>query len=325
MSEGLGALEHGDDARCYAEPYEPGDAQRVLEILNELREDGCSSITIANSTGMERATVEQILLDLRSDGRARYVNNRRGVVLWFPPLTRYDPMAEDVTPDRPKEPVLETPTRHKCLVPWCKHLIDKKGQAMRDHLIRTHNIPADIAQHAQDLLDEGKRIDLEAPRFICRHCGEDRESRAAHARHEPYCRANPDYQANVDEMRKRKYGPNAILGELTAEKFERRGVTCPVCGLTSTGQGCYQRTLKHIRVKHSKSAEEARDVLRTMTWGGEAAAVKESAEEPFVPMLIVRLAPDREMQFALSDELYDVFSRGYERTAKTEGPRDGTA
>lgn len=320
MSVGSGALEqHGDEARCYAEPYEPGDAQRVLDVIEEYKEDGASAITIAKRTFIREAVVWQILKDLQARGKVR-APFRAGIVLFYPPLDSYDKsISETVSAeqDRSEKPVvLESPTRHKCLVTWCEHMIDKKRDNMRRHLMRTHDIPEDVAQHAQDLLREGKRIDLDAPRHKCQFCGQPFDLRCGVPKHERFCHKNPDRQANIDERRKRKYGPNAILGELTKEAFEQRdkkGVTCPLCGATSIGQGCYQRILKHIRLKHEKSAEEAREALRTMTWSGEAADVEESAAEVFQPKLIVQLAPDREMRFPLGDELYKVFSR-YERS-----------
>lgn len=255
-------------ASCYAEPYTEQDVERVLGVLQEYREDGASIITIAKSVKLNENVCSQIVSDLVLKHQARHVH-KGGAVLIFPPLGSYDKSIEQVVSEeqdapKPVKPI-ETPTRHKCLVTWCECMVPKKGQEMRDHLVRTHNIAPAVAEHAAQLLREGRRIDLDAPRFLCQYCGDDRGSKASKLKHEEYCHKNPNRQKNIDAMRKRQYGDNAILGELTAEKFvqrDKRGVTCPICEKIVTGQGSYQRCLKHIRKEHEKTAKEAKDILK---------------------------------------------------------------
>lgn len=252
---------------CYAEQYSDADAQRVLDYVSERREDGVSCAAIAKHNGLDEDVVEQIVVDLIHQSAPKLRRVYKGSVwLIFPPLSSYSKSIEQVVSEEQDKPKttrpLSTPTRDKCLVTWCECMVPKKDIQMRDHLIRTHNIPPDVAERAVQALREGKRVDLDAERFLCQFCGEDKGSRAARSMHEKWCHKNPQRQANVDAMRRRKYGPNAVVGELTPEKFEHRGVECPVCGEIITGKGCYQRAKAHIRKEHHKTPKEAAERLR---------------------------------------------------------------
>jgi hypothetical protein len=225
------------EPECYREPHGDTEVEDVLRYLDERKEDGASSITIASVAGcnIPLSHAVEILKNLEEQGKARRVMKGR-LELWFPPLTAYTQsieQAEDAKVHEVKE--ADVPGgRISCPVKGCDSKVSdssgSKWSALRKHLKGIHELPEDVVERSISDLRDNKPVELTAEVMMakpCQFCGQTKKNVSAH---EKWCYKNPAREENIMKKRKEKYGDKAITGPLPATRIGQTGGKCQFCG-----------------------------------------------------------------------------------------------